>query len=113
MAIHTEADGNSVTYLIDVLWYHLFQDNIPGTSKSNFDNLLKLAKVASCIIDSNAKDEPVLSKLRKNLTPQRASLEFDSTRASIFRFQLNRRQGEWCGQYQSPENVISRSKKVT
>lgn len=95
------------------MWYHLFQNNIPGTSKSKFDNLSKLAKVALCIIQNNAEEEPILSKLRKILTLQRASLEFDSTRASIFKFQLNRDQGEWCCQYQSSENVISRSKKVT
>ena len=89
-----------------------FAKNIPGTSKSKFDNLSKLAKVALCIIQNNAEEEPILSKLRKILTLQRANLEFDSTRASIFN-QLNRHHGEWCCQYQSSENVISRSKKVT
>ena len=45
VAICTDADGNNITYRIDVLWYYLSKDNIPGTKKSKFDNLFKLAKV--------------------------------------------------------------------
>ena len=105
-------NGNNVAYFTDSLWY-LFQYNIPRTSKSKFDNLFKLAKVALCIICSTTGKESVLSKLQKILTPQRASLEVDSTRASIFNFQLNRHQGEQCYQYKPSDNVISRFKKVT
>ena len=75
----TDADGNNITYHIDVLWYYLSKDNVPGTNKSKFDKLFKLAKVILCIIHSNAEEESVFSRIRKNLTPQRASLEFNST----------------------------------
>ena len=78
-AVRTDADGNNISYRIDVLWYYLSKDNIPGTNKSKFDKLFKLAKVILCIIHSNAEEESVLSRIRKNLTPQRASLEFNST----------------------------------
>ena len=78
-AVRTDADGNNITYHIDVLWYYLSKDNVPGTNKSKFDKLFKLAKVILCIIHSNAEEESVFSRIRKNLTPQRASLEFNST----------------------------------
>ena len=64
--IRTDADGNNITYRIDVLWYYLSKDNIPGTNKSKFDNLFKLAKVILCINHSNAEEEPVLSRIGKN-----------------------------------------------
>ena len=41
-AIRTDNDGNNVTYCIDVLWYHLYINKIPGTNKSKFENLFKL-----------------------------------------------------------------------
>ena len=111
--IRTNADGNNITYGIDVLWYYLSKDNIPGTDKSKFDNLFKLAKVILCIINSNAEEKSVFSRIRKNLTPQRAGLELNGTLASITRFQLNNDQGEQCYQYKPSEKVISCSKKVT
>ena len=112
-AIRTDADGNNITYRIDVLWYYFSKDNIPGTNKSQFDNLFQLAKVILCIIHSNAEEESVSSRIRKNLTPQRASLELDGTLVTIINFQMNRDQGERCYQYKPCEKVISRSKKVT
>ena len=93
-AIRTDADGNNITYRIDVLWYYLSKDNIPGTNKSKFDNLFKRAKVILCIIHSNAEEESVFSRIRKKLTAQRASSELNGTLASIINFQLNRDQGE-------------------
>ena len=111
-AFRTDNDGNNVTYRIDVLWYHLCINKIPGTNKSKFENLFKLYKIILCIIHRNAEEESVFSGIRKNLTPQRASLEIDGTLASIINFQLNRTQGEKCYQYNPSEKVISRSKKV-
>ena len=66
-----------------------------------------------CIIHSNAEEESVFSRTRKNLTLQRASLELDGTLASIINFQLNRNRGERCYQYKPSEKVIPCSKKVT
>ena len=42
-----------------------------------------------------------------------ASLELDGTLASILSFQLNQSVGKECYQNKLPENVVSRSKKVT
>ena len=111
--IRTDADGNNITYRINVLWYYLSKDNTPRTNKSKFDNLFKLAKVILCIIHRNAEEESAFSRIRKNLTPQRASLELDGTVASIINFQLNRDRGERCYQYNPSEKVTSPSKKVT
>ena len=111
--IRVDEDGDSVTYRIDVLWYHLFLMKIPGSNRSKFHNLFKLVKVILVIIHSNAEEESLFSKVRKNLTAQRASLSLDGTLSSIISFQLNRKQGETCYQYQPSESVISKSKKVT
>ena len=34
--IQVDDEGEGVTYHIDVLWYHLYEMKIPGTSKSKF-----------------------------------------------------------------------------
>ena len=47
--IKTDEDGDVKTYRIDILWYHLFMEKIPGISKSKFENLFKLAKVVFSI----------------------------------------------------------------
>ena len=65
------------------------------------------------IIHSNAEEESVFSRVKKNLTPQHVSLELDRTLSSILSFQLNRSVGEKCYQYKPSEKVVSRSKKVT
>ena len=111
--IRVDKDGDSVTYRIDVLWYHLLLMKIPGSNRSKFHNLSKLVKVILVIIHSNAEEESLFSRVRKNLTAQRASLSLDGTLSSIISFQLNRKRGETCYQYQPSESVISKSKKVT
>ena len=111
--IRVDPESNDKVYRIDVLRYHRFKMNIPGTTRSKFRNLFELAKVVLCIIHSNAEEESVFSRFRKNLTPQRASLEIEGTLSSIISFQLNRPQGESCHQYKPSSEVIARSKKVT
>ena len=63
---------------------------VPGRSKSKFQNLFKLARVVLCIVHSNAEEESLFSHVKKNLTPQRASLSLDGLLSSIMSFQLNR-----------------------
>ena len=111
--ICTDGDGNNITYCIAVLWYYISKDNIPVTNKSKFDNLFKLAKVSLCIIHGNVKKESVFSRIGKDLTPRRASLELVGALARIINFQLNSDQGGRCYQYKPSEKVISCSKKVT
>ena len=55
----------------------LFLMKIPGSSRSKFHNLFKLVKVILAIIHSNAEEESLFSRIRKNLTAQRASLSLD------------------------------------
>lgn len=112
-AIRYDDEGQAVVYRIDVLWYHLSIQKIQGTNRSKFHNLFKLVQVVLCIIHSNAEEESVFSRVKKNLTPQRASLELDGTLSSILSFQLNRPVGEKCFQYKPSEKVVTRSKKVT
>ena len=52
--IRVDPESNDKVYRINVLWYHLFKINIPGTTRSKFRNLFELAKVVLCIIHSNA-----------------------------------------------------------
>ena len=111
--VWVDPERNSKMYRMDVLWYHLFKMNVPGTTRSKFHNLFELVKVVLCIIHSNAEEESVSSRVRKNLTPQPASLEIEGTLSSIISFQLNRPQGELCHQYKPSSEVIARSKKVT
>ena len=111
--IWVDPESNDKVYRIDVLWYHLFKMNIPGTTRSKFRTLFELANVVLCIIHSNAEEESVFSRVCKNLTPQHASLEIEGTLSSIISFQLNSPQGESCHQYKPSSQVIARSKKVT
>ena len=106
-------EKHAVVYRIEVLWYHLRLQKIPGTSRSKFHYLFNLVRVVLCIIHSNAEEESVFSRVKKNLTPQHVSLELDRTLSSILSFQLNRPVGEKCYQYKPSEKVVSRSKKVT
>ena len=113
LCIRVDDEGEGVTYRIDVLLYHLYEMKIPGTSKSKFENLFKLARVVLCIVHSNAEEESLFSRVKKNLTPQRASLTLDGSLSSIMSFQLNREKNEPCYKYNPSQNVLKRSKEVT
>ena len=102
--IRVDIDGDSKTYRIDILWYYLYMMKIPGTNKSKFENLFKLAKVVLSVVHSNAEEESLLSRVRKN---------FDGTLSSIISFQVNRPQGQRCYKYELSPKVIEKAKKVT
>ena len=84
--IRVDDEGEGVAYHIDVLWYYLYETKIPGTYKSKFENLFKLTRVVLCIVHSNAEEESLFSRVKKNLTPQRASLSLDGSLSSIIAF---------------------------
>ena len=113
LCIRVDDEGEGVTYRIDVLLYHLCEMKIPGTSKSKFENLFKLARVVLCIVHSNAEEESLYSRVKKNFTPQKASLPLDGSLSSIMSFQLNRGKNEPCYKYNPSQNVLKRSKEVT
>ena len=48
---------------------------VAGTNRSKFENLFNMDKVVLVIVHSNAEEESVFTHIRKNLTPQRASLK--------------------------------------
>ena len=79
-------EEHAVAYQIDVLQYHLSLQNIPGTTRSKFHHMQKVVRVVVCIIHSNAEEESVFSRVKKNLTPQGASLELDRNLLSILSF---------------------------
>ena len=111
--IRVDDEGEGVTYRIDVLWYYLYEMKIPGTSKGKFENLFKLARVVLCIAHDNAEEESLFSRVKKNLTPQRASLSLDGSLSSIMSFQLNREKNGPCYKYNLSQNVLKGSKEVT
>ena len=47
-------DEDDVTYRINTLWWYLYQIKIPGTSRSKFHQLFKVAKLVLSVIYSNA-----------------------------------------------------------
>ena len=109
-AIRANQTGEAVRYRIDILWYYLNELKVPGTQKPKFGQLFKLAKVVLTIVHSNAEEESLFSRVRQNVTPQRANLSIDCTLSSIIAFQLNRAQGEPCYKYKPADQVLKRSK---
>ena len=87
-AIRTDESGDAKIYRIDILWYYLYIQKITGTGKNKFENLFKLAKVVFAIVHNNAEEESLFSRVRKNLTAERASLQLDGTLSSIISFYI-------------------------
>ena len=112
-AIRADQSGEAVRYRIDILWYYLNEFKVPGTQKPKCGQLFKLAKAVLTIVHSNAEEGSLFSRVRKNMTPLRASLSLDGTLSSIIAFQLNRAQGEPCYKYNPSDQVLKQSKKVT
>ena len=69
-AIKTDDEGNDIAYRIDVLWYYLYEMKVPGTEKRTFGQLFRLVRVVLTIVHSNAEEESLFSRVKKNLTPQ-------------------------------------------
>ena len=84
--IRIDDDRNSKVYRIGMLWYHLFNMKMPGLQTSKFKIMFSLAQVILSIVHSNAEEETLFSRVRKNLTAQRASLALDDTLSSIMTF---------------------------
>ena len=111
--IRADQTGEAVRYRIGILCYYLNELNVPGSQKPKFGQLFKLATAVLTIVHSNAEEESLFSRVRKNVTPYRARLSLDGTLSSIFTFQLNRAQGEPCHKYNPSDQVLKRSKEVT
>ena len=87
-AIRADQTGEAVRYRIDILWYYLNELKVSGTQKPKFAQLFMLTKVVLTIVHSNAEEESLFSRVRRNVTPQRASLTLDGTLSSIIAFIL-------------------------
>ena len=53
----TDQSGEAVTYRSDILWYYLNEFKVPGTQKSKFGQLFRLAKVVLTIVHSHYSPE--------------------------------------------------------
>ena len=62
---------------IDVLWNHIFNMKVIGSTELKFSKLQQLAKSVLVIPNSNASEERVFSMVRKNKIPFRPSLGLD------------------------------------
>lgn len=80
--------------------------------KQKYDwNLFKLTKFT--INHKYREENSCFIRARKNLTPQRASLQMSATLSSILGFQLNRPNRHTSYQYNLSEEIIEIAKKVT
>ena len=93
--IDGEQDGESMFhYRMDVLWWHITNQNIPGTASKRFPDLAKVAELVLVLPHSNANEER-FSIVRKNKTESRASLKLDGTLSNLLAMKL-----------QYPEQVV-------
>jgi hypothetical protein len=107
-------DDTVSSYRLDVLWHYLFTDNnVAGTSRSKFTNLMKIAKLILTLPHSNADEERVFSLINKNKTKFRPNLSTDRTIPSIITFQLNRSHDEPCFKYEPNAEVCKAARHVT
>ena len=104
-------DDSQKVYRPDVLWWYLHELKIPGTSISSFKHLLKFAKLLLTVVHSNAVEESLFSRVRKNLTAYRSSLFLDGSLSSIITFQMIREGGK-CLEYCPRNNVLQKAKKI-
>ena len=94
--IDGEQDGESMFhYRMDVLWWHITNQNIPGTASKRFPHLAKVAELVLVLPHSNAGEERLFSIVRKNKTESRASLKLDGTLSNLLAMKL-----------QYPEQVV-------
>ena len=72
-------------YRIDILWWHLSNMLVHGTSTGRYRNLSKVAEVVLVLPHSNAGKERLFSTVhvRKNKTEARASLKLNGTLSNL------------------------------
>lgn len=66
-------------YRMDVLWWHIANQNIPGTATKRFPHLAKVAELVLVLPHSNAGEVRLFSIVRKNKTESRASMKLEGT----------------------------------
>lgn len=97
--------------IMDIVWAHLSMMKSPdGTVR-----FMKLANVACLVLvipHSNAQEERVFSKVRKNKTAFRPNLHLDGTLSSILSVKLANPVPP-CHEYEPPVAVIESAKKAT
>lgn len=68
-AIRCGNEEHADSYRINVFWYHMLFQKIPGTSQSIIYHLFNLVRLVLFIIHSNAEDESGFLHVKENLTP--------------------------------------------
>ena len=85
--IDGEEDGEVLFhYRVDVLWSHIAQLVIPGTTAKRFKHLPKVARLVLVLPHSNAGEERLFKG--KNKTESRASMKLKGTPSSLLAMKL-------------------------
>ena len=87
--IDGEEDGEVLFhYRVDVLWWHIAQLVIPGTTAKQFKHLPKVAGLVLVLPHSNAGEERLFSIVRKNKTESRELMKLEGTLSSLLAMKL-------------------------
>lgn len=97
-------------YRVDALWGFLRDVKAPGTNRSEYDLLFKVAEAVMTIPHSNAGEERIFSLINKNKTPSRSSLKLDGTLSSLI---VVKTHIEDAIQWKPSETLIHMAKKAT
>lgn len=108
-----EDDKEVFHYRIDILWWHLSNMLLQGTSSRRFPNLSKVAEVVLVLPHSNAGEERLFSIVRKNKTEARASLKLDGTLSNLLAMKCQYPEATVpCFKWKPEKKLIESSKKA-
>ena len=110
--IDREEDGEVLfQYRVDVLWWHIAQLVIPGTTAKRFKHLPKVAGVVLVLPHSNAGEERLFKG--KNKTESRASMKLKGTLSSLLAMKLQYpEQTVPCHMWSPTKELLDSSKKA-
>ena len=112
--IDGEEDGEVLFYYrVDVLWWHIAQLVIPGTTAKRFKHLPKVAGLVLVLPHSNAGEERLFSIVRKNKTESRALMKLEGTLSSLLAMKLQYpEQTVPCHMWSPTKELLDSSKKA-
>ena len=110
--IDGEEDGEVLFYYrVDVLWWHIAQLVIPGTTAKRFKHLPKVAGLVLVLPHSNAVEERLFKG--KNKTESRASMKLKGTLSSLLAMKLQYpEQTVPCHMWSPTKELLDSSKKA-
>ena len=112
--IDREEDGEVLfQYRVNVLWWHIAQLVIPGTTAKRFKHLPKVAGLVVVLPHSNAGEERLFSIVRKNKTESRALMKLEGTLSSLLAMKLQYlEQTVPCHMWSPTKELLDSSKKA-